>query len=307
MKRKSLKYYLNKFPSIFGWKVRSNWQVVDYKQMGTVSNYIDRLYQRKTDGYLIKRVLEEGEVQELLLALGEISEHKHVPFEKREGFTTPRAFSQIQTDNDFNDELLRSYLNDADWFRDFLLQRLSFDIRNRVFNCFKRLQKDKTVLEPSYKMDGNIRKFTFATFRKIFVNNGGMFIHCGSMFKQIYPNFYERVGSIVNFDRQLSYFIMLQRPEKGGQLRIYDAEWGKYKSTCYDQEQNCGLATVEGKCTPLKNIPFKDIDPMPGDMIVFAGGDIWHEVTAPFLGPERVTFGGFIAYTENNKEISVWS
>ncbi len=281
----------------------SKWENIPVGDLKKGEPYIDHLYNRVTDGYIIQNVLNETEVKELVSAFENLDAYKAVHFEKREGFINPRAFSQIQNENEFDFDLLNSYLNDAEWFAKFLKERLSFNIKEKLLDTLAKLQNNVPITIPNYSTGGTHKAFTFATYRFLKPDKGGMHIHCGSMFREIYPNFYKQLDKIINFDGQLSYFLMLQRPEKGGQLRLFDAEWKDYKK----HFDGLGFVNDQEQVKAMNETIIQDIDPKPGDLLIFVGGDIWHEVTNPELGLPRITLGGFLAYSNKRDEIYVWS
>lgn len=280
----------------------SVWRNIPYADIAENSNRIDDLYNRKADGYLIKNILSESEIKELIDLFESLDKSKAVSSGKR-NFIIPRAFSQIQNENEFDFGLLDSYLTDAQWLLEEMKKNLSFDIQERVVRAISRMQGGIQVTIPEYKTDGVNRPFTFATYRFLSPSEGGMHIHCGSMFREIYPNFYKQLDKMVNFDGQLSYFLMLQRPEKGGKLRLFNAEWKDYKVHRDDR----GFIGADGHVQSMEETTTQDIDPMPGDLLMFVGGDIWHEVTRPEQGLPRITLGGFLAYSNTRDQIYIWS
>lgn len=285
-------------------RILSKWKNIPSNEITSELHLIDDLYNRKLDGFIIKSFLNESEVNELTNAFSSFDKDKAVHFHGREGFILPRAFSQVQTNNEFDEKLFESYLNDAKALRDHLSEELTFNFEEKLNIIFEKVQTGKRVLIPQYITNsGEIRQFCQATFRLLKTEKGGMHIHCGSMFRDIYPNFYKRLDEIINFDGQLSYFIMLQRPKKGGQLRLFDAEWVKYKKHFDDK----GFVDENGTVKSMHSIDYQDIDPKSGDLLVFVGGDIWHEVTNPKEGPPRITFGGFLAYDFKRENIYLWS
>jgi hypothetical protein len=293
----------NFFKKKGGHKIFSKWKNIPFNEVGKNKNGIDDLYNRKTDGYIIKNILSNDEVEELIKTFHQLDKSKAVPFIGREGYILPRAFSQIQNEREFDFELLDSYLNDSIWLSDNLTKHLSFNIQERITSTISLLQGGIPVTIPNYGENENKRPFTFATYRFIEMNKGGMHIHCGSMFREIYPNFYKQLDRIINFDGQLSYFLMLQRPEEGGQLRLFNAEWKDYKV----HVDNKGFEGNDGSVKTMEETSIQDIDPKPGDLLIFVGGDIWHEVTSPKKGNPRITLGGFLAYAMDRKGIYIWS
>lgn len=295
-----LNYFKSKKPLLRDF---TKWKDIPYADVANHGHGIDDLYNRKNDGYIIKNVLSSEEIQELIQTFNKLDISKAVYSTERAGYILPRAFSQIQNENEFDFELLDSYLNDANWLQKEFNEQLSFNIRERIINTVSRFQGGIPVTIPSYKQEDVARPFTFATYRFLNLGKGGMHIHCGSMFREIYPNFYKQLDKMVNFDGQLSYFLMLQRPAKGGQLRLFDAEWSEYGA----YREGKGFEDKKGRIKPMEETIRQDIDPQPGDLLVFVGGDIWHEVTNPEEGQSRITLGGFLAYSNDRDQIYIWS
>ena len=51
----------------------------------------------------------------------------------------------------------------------------------------------------------------------------------------------------------------------------------------------------------------KKLKPGPGDMIVFAGGQIWHKVEFVQGSRPRFTIGGFMSRSKDDKTLYFWS
>jgi len=88
-------------------------------------------------------------------------------------------------------------------------------IAEEVFN---QLSGDKNVNPPIAK-NGELYKST--TIRILHPNKGGIRAHVGNEFIQKLPQ-YEDLASTVKLEDQLSYFIVLQEPNSGGELVLYD-------------------------------------------------------------------------------------
>jgi len=128
--------------------------------------------------------------------------------------------------------------------------------------------------------------------------------HVGNMFPTIYPLFYSFLNKLMNIERQISYFVMLSKPEEGGDLVLFDALWGDF--VLYDPV-NRSIIKADGKRVLLADLDSQPISPNPGDLILFNGGDIWHKVDNLSGSRSRITVGGFLAKTINNSNIYVWS
>jgi len=46
---------------------------------------------------------------------------------------------------------------------------------------------------------------------------------------------------------------------------------------------------------------------MPGDMILFQGGQLWHRVATVEGAKDRITFGDFLGFFKDKNKIAYWS
>ena len=98
----------------------------------------------------------------------------------------------------------------------------------------------------------------------------------------------------------LSYFIVLQQPDEGGELSVYDLKWDE------DDASNDDRVDMRDD-SRFDDMPALKLDPGPGDLILFGGGWRWHRVE-PLTGKvPRVTYGGFCARSHDGREIHWWA
>ncbi len=138
--------------------------------------------------------------------------------------------------------------------------------------------------------------YTPATLRVFYPNMGGIPIHCGNMFDRMFPNLYEYLNGIVHTKNQLSYFVGLQMPACGGELRIFDLERreGQRVISETDVELEDGRTVSSQGPDSLRSFTVRLV---PGDLIVFAAGEIWHRVDSPKGDVNKVTVGAFMGFT----------
>lgn len=84
----------------------------------------------------------------------------------------------------------------------------------------------------------------------------------------------------IDLSTQVSFYVLLQAPERGGELVLYDDHDG------------AGARGDEG----MDALPHDVIDLEVGDLIVFDGGRLNHRVTEVEGGRARWTIGGFSAF-----------
>ena len=136
-----------------------------------------------------------------------------------------------------------------------------------------------------------------------------MSVHCGNYFGQTFERFYEDLTKKVAVENQMSFFIMLQEPDAGGELSLFNFRWKKGQTKDSPSEDN-EIIQPDGSRMDVNNnsnITKDKIDPKKGDMILFQGGNIWHKVETIQGQKPRITFGGFIGISVNKDKFYYWS
>jgi hypothetical protein len=142
------------------------------------------------------------------------------------------------------------------------------------------------------------------SFRDLNPGTGEMTLHCGLFFYGFNPPVYEHILKVVEPGDQLSFFAMIQKPDSGGALTIFDATWDEVDKRVSDLELEAkdGTHLFIGK--DLDSFPV-DID--TGDLLIFNGGRIWHRVEMVHGEQHRLTLGGFIGFAPEKSAVYYWT
>lgn len=135
------------------------------------------------------------------------------------------------------------------------------------------------------------RVYASATVRFVHPNQGGMGAHKNNDFLE--NPYYEHLKKIAKLVDAISYFIIIDKPEAGGDLVLYDLP----------PEESMSLT----KNLDLEKCPKRYITPDIGDMIVFHGGNIVHQITDVTGQKPRITIGGFLAMSKDEQKVLYWS
>jgi hypothetical protein len=169
------------------------------------------------------------------------------------------------------------------------------DFESRMIEVFSSLSGARPV---SIAQHANGRSYTPATVRYL-PPGRHIPLHVGDMFVtlDVYTDLRERIET----RNQLSYFLPIARPEVGGKLVVYSLEYGDPATPWSGDKRWADPAAVEARYEKIA------VDPGVGDLLVFNGGRYYHYVdTVQGRGP-RLTIGGFLAFTLDDRSVYFWA
>lgn len=146
------------------------------------------------------------------------------------------------------------------------------------------------------------RRYLPGTFRTAAPGHGGLRAHCANLFHEL-----NRQRGLQELDEHLdlvdgiSWFFVLQAPEAGGALRLFDVRWPD------DPTRRPDGVTWALDDTGVEHLPSAVVPPRVGDLVVFRGGDLWHAVDDVEGAVPRVTYGGFMASRRDGTGYEFWS
>lgn len=205
---------------------------------------------------------------------------------------------------DLLDDLQTKYHNNVDVWEAEITSICQFNLKNRLVGIFNKLDGNLKVL-PLYGKEKNER-FLFGNFRVMYEetgNNATSNIHTGHALTIRSKDYaYKHLMHDIDFDNQLSYFILLQKSEIGGEITLYEYTYNDYPTV-----------NQEGVFYDKNKTSFKPKDKEihkyklnPGDLIVFKGGNIYHRVELVKGNMPRITFGGFLASDFKKENVYYW-
>ncbi|PSR12543.1 MAG: hypothetical protein DA408_10630 [Bacteroidetes bacterium] len=109
---------------------------------------------------------------------------------------------------------------------------------------------------------------------------------------------------------QVSFFIALQVPESGGELVVYSLPWQEDQTKLTSSGSLSVFSKTSKTAVHLEQAPEVHkivLKPMPGDMILFQGGQLWHRVATVEGAKDRITFGDFLGFFKDKNKIAYWS
>ncbi|MEZ4931460.1 MAG: 2OG-Fe(II) oxygenase [Saprospiraceae bacterium] len=282
-----------------------NFREISLHELDGYPNGINYMYGHQLDGFLIRNVLDEKEVNTIL-------ENHFKTFPKNKKVINggisiyPEPFAQIHQSFGESKDLFQAYfLSNLKFWRGFK-EDFGVDFENRLQTILGKMANGRSI-SPFRGVD-EIGVYPPASFRVLNpAEKGFLNVHCGNYFHKEFPQFYSHIEKNMNVKDQLSYFVMLQDSEKGGELILYDIDWSDAEIRL---DGGKIIKTKKGQLLELENpakVNRQIVAPKPGDMIVFAGGRIWHKVQEVEGGRERITLGGFLSISHDGQSLYIWS
>jgi hypothetical protein len=168
------------------------------------------------------------------------------------------------------------------------------DFEAALFGALAACSGGRSILTPR---GPDRRSYALATIR-VLPPGSGIDLHCDNNLAH-HPS-YEHLRTLLQVDRQLSYFVPIAVPDAGGELVLYDREWRR-------EDDDEGRYVYEKPASAVAGCARMVVAPGAGDLLIFRGGTIYHEVTAVAGRATRRTIGGFLAPSLDGTWIGVWS
>ena len=246
---------------------------------------INQIYQEQLEGMIIKNVFSGAE---MLRVQQELESPDLKTYDVRYGATLGQIL--VAKGND-----LSAYWQQAKLFRTAIKSIFQTDFEAKVEALFSQMSGGRKIELPTEKGHA----YSPATIRLARPQQGGIPPHTGNEFLD--DSAYDYLKTIAKVINGLSYFIVINKPEKGGELVVYDLP----PEVLNKQETELEKIVINKQ--NLEQYPQRQIVPDVGDMVIFKGGNIMHKV-ADILGDKtRITIGGFLALSQDESKIYYWS
>lgn len=264
---------------------------------------MDDILNNETHGFIVNDFLNSDEVNKLIMGLRNIPNSNLVHIEK-DFDSYPMSFAQF--DQMLQSNLLKEedYFLKSEAFINSFNENFGIDIilkMNQIFSFIKNAPRIEIPNKPN-----TTNQYVPFTFRELFPGEGCLKAHCENLFFQEFPSFFNKINAFSMLDHQLSFFIVLQKPEMGGELTLFDIVWNENQRRIND-----GEIKLENEIT----YDFDDAiklkrdyhHPPVGSLFVFSGGKIWHRVEKIVSAPSRITVGGFLSFSHDKNKLYTWS
>jgi hypothetical protein len=285
---------------------------VTLEEMKNFPDAIHDMFAGKRDGFLIKNFMTPEDADKLISKLNEVRVNNDQLANTAVGFTYPTVFAEYNRRIDALPEAekeiaAKEYYLQMEKFNQEFDSKYGVDAHTNITRFFESVGGGRTVEQPEGIQDTG--RFPFVTFRYLLPKEGFMSIHCANYFGTTFTEAYAHLNAKVRAKNQMSYFIMLQEPEDGGELSLFNFRW-KPGQTKREPNEDNEIIQPDGSIVYVQTDPSirkNKIRPHKGDMILFQGGNIWHRVEHVKGQTPRITFGGFLSLSHDDKKVYYWS
>lgn len=272
-----------------------NQKTIDRVDAENLYDYLDKIYTKDIDVLIIKNVLDNAYIRIFKDNLKDFDELKKEVFP---GFNSipPPLSASLKEGVAINDLFIEQY----NIYTQFAKLN-EFKLENEVNSIVSSICQNKLVKKPNFENT----KIIQGSLRFLTPQMGDLLsLHCGNEFSGKFQSLYEELEKNIHYENQLSYFVLLKKPTSGGELSLYNFTWADIK------KKRNNYTIIDAHENEI-NIDSKDISKIrleldEGDMLIFAGGEIWHRVEEHFNG-ERITYGGFIGKAKDSDSYVLWS
>ena len=284
---------------IYGDEIFFNFIELPFSSIDKVGDLVHQIKSKVIAGFIIKDVFTANEVNGIKNFLETLTEEEFMPTPSGKIFPAPFA---VITDIE---ERLDAYYSKLDLFIKYKNNKEEIKVlTDKLDLFFKNVSKNYSVSIPINKIKD--KEVAPGTFRIFYPNMGGLHVHCGNLFQAQSMFYYSLIKNDIDMNDQLSYFVVLQQPNEGGELTIYDMMWEQVKRK-ESPENNEFVIDDQNNPIYVKDLKSFAVKPKAGDILVFSGGPIWHRVEDIKGSVPRITFGGFLNFSKDNKELYYWS
>lgn len=266
-------------------RLELRWAVVDAAETAQYPDLMTQIHHREFDGITVTGVFTPEECAAAVGRMADVEWMDHF----FGGLVGPPLGMY---DADRSD-----YFAQSDVARGTYRELFGFDPHERLAQVIAPLAGGRPLVPPVE--DGH--EYNPGQLRRWKVRHGGLKAHVGNEFRR--DKFDTAMNYLVDTTEvadHLSYFVVVQPPDEGGALSVYDVLWEDDAAETYEP-------------VPLRDdshfddLPCLRVAPGAGDLVLFGGGWRWHRVDELTGSVERITYGGFCAPAADDSEIHFWA
>lgn len=257
--------------------------------------------QLEVDAVVIQNFLQPSEIETLLQNLLRQPANA-VPLTQSK--TYPFSFALLNRQSPAFEAELQHYFEQCRQFRNSFAQTYGLDMEQRFTQVLTALNNNHPARVLNLDAEHCYIPFTF---RLIVPEKNHINLHADNMFAHFAPEFYAPLKQVAEVHNQLSFFTVLQKPHTGGELSLYNVAWDVAKEFNIEEQSVILHNGTHLHAQQPQELYRQQFNLQPGDLVLFAGGQLYHRIEETYGQQMRITLGGFIGYSKNNDDIYYWS
>ena len=265
-----------------------NWKIIDRQQINKIPIELLDVVEGKIDGIIINNVLPKA----LLKTCVDNIKNKFKIIENHHGYGELEEDIHLGSKNGFD-----NYIQQAKQ-QEIVLKKIGGTLKELFATILQQLTH-ATLKRPSYR--GIPYKSSVV---KVWGMNQELLPHFDSYAGATSQGIYlKEIGQI---KKMMSFVLMLQAPNEGGMLHIYNLE-RQATPPVFQQLRSKRQQQFIKVYLEKNNLLKYTIPPVANSLVIFSGGERWHSVTPIKGAVQRITIGGFLMPSKANDIIYYWS
>lgn len=254
------------------------------------------LFTRRYDALIIRSFYSADELKSITTGLEKISEGSFTHYDGRYK-AIPPVFEKLR-DESAGDYFIRSR-NEFE-----LLSKMTgVDFEQKNYSLFSVLARGSQLVG-SPRLQPEFQPFASGCMRIIPPSYGIIRVHADNDFYSHREGLFEYFRKEVDTSNHVSYIATIRKAQAGGNLVLHHADYSVYDTITNDMQ------LVNKRTGEKKHIDYfgtTELEVNEGDLVLFSGGQIWHSVNKMKGKGDRITYGGFSAYSTDRKKIYLWT
>lgn len=264
---------------------------IQKEEIAQYPNALDEILDEQIDGIIIKNAFSHDQ----------LATTKAFFTQKEREFPNTKNRVSIYSMNNLGAKATDSYLASAQQQTQLFKQQLAYDLEADLHQLFTKLSGYRVQVP---QLHG--QKCAPFTVRRI-APTAQIPAHVENEMAVAIEG-YQEFAQFTTLYNSLSYFILLEQPEAGGELVLFDLRWENTPKGLISKTSEMMSSQMRDTLICNNYDTAHSIRMEQGDLIVFAGGRVWHKVTQVQGKKPRYTIGGFIATSKLEENVlHYWS